>query len=313
MLSIGTMKKDSGEVTGLLYNIQKFAVHDGPGIRTLIYMKGCPLNCTWCSSPQSQKPGKEIIYYEIRCKKCGHCVEKCPVKAMMLTEDGINIDRTRCNNCGECVEICPNGALELVGREVTVSELFMEINKDSGFYRRSGGGVTVGGGEPTMQPEFVAQFLKQCRQNYIHTAIETCGFVRWEHFKEILDYVDLVYMDIKHMNPAVHEQLTSVSNTTILENAMNVATMNSMIVRIPVVPGCNDSDDNIMDTARFASQLGNKLIRVELLPYHKFGTQTYSRIGRKYELPYVETPDDARMDELKKIIEARGLKVQIGG
>jgi len=307
------MKKESGEIKGLIYNIQKFAIHDGPGIRTLVYMKGCPLNCAWCSSPQSQKPDPEIIYYEVRCKKCGDCVKTCPVKAMSLAEDGVSIERARCNSCGECAEICPNQALEILGRGVTVSELFREINKDSGFYRRSGGGITVGGGEPTMQPEFVEEFLKQCRQNYIHTAIETCGFVRWENLKNILDYVDLVYMDIKHMDPVVHEKITSVSNTIILENVRKVSVLRSLIIRIPVVPGCNDSDDNIRDTANFASQLGDNLIRVELLPYHKFGTQTYSQIGRKYGLQHIEPPDDDRMEILKKIVESCGIKAQIGG
>lgn len=307
------MKKDSDEIKGLIYSIQKFAVHDGPGIRTLIYMKGCPLSCVWCSSPQSQKPEPEIIYYEVRCKKCGSCIEACPVKAISMTEDGIKIDRVICNGCGECAEICQNQALEFAGREVTVAELFGEINKDSGFFRRSGGGITVGGGEPTMQPEFVAEFLKRCKQNNIHTAIETCGFVSWENLEKILNYVDLVYMDIKHMDSAVHEKLTSVPNTLILENIRKASALHTMIIRIPVVPGYNDSDDNIIATVKFASQLGANLLRVELLPYHKFGSQTYGRIGREYELQHVEPPDDARMESLKKMAESCGIKVQIGG
>jgi len=302
------------QLKGFVYNVQRFAIHDGPGIRTLVYMKGCPLKCLWCSSPQSHEALPEILYIELHCKKCGRCVETCPIEVITLSEEeGVKIDRELCTGCGQCVEACPNQALELVGNYVTVKELFQEVNKDSPFYRRSNGGVTIGGGEPTMQHEFVTEFLKKCKQQYIHTAIETCGYVKWEHLEKLLEYLDLVHFDIKHMDALVHKELTGVSNELILENARRVSTIHPMIIRIPVVPGCNDSDDNILATARFATELGENLKRIELLPYHKFGSQTYARIGKAYKLEDVEPPSDGPMKRLQEIVESCGVRAQIGG
>jgi len=302
------------DAKGLVYDIQRFAIHDGPGIRTLVYMKGCPIRCLWCSTPQSQKMAPEILHIELRCKKCGRCVEVCPLQVITLSEEeDWKINRELCTDCGQCVDVCLNQALELVGKYTAVEELFREVNKDSPFYRRSNGGVTVGGGEPTMQFDFVTAFLKRCKQHYIHTAIETCGYVKWEHLEKLLEYVDLVHFDIKHMDALVHRELTGVSNELILENARRVSTIRPTIIRIPVVPGCNDSDDNISATARFATELGENLKRIELLPYHKFGTQTYGRLGRKYELIDIEPPSDDHMKRLKEIIESCGVRAQIGG
>ena len=294
--------------------MQRFAIHDGPGIRTLVYMKGCPLTCLWCSTPQSQKMALEIVHIELHCKKCGRCVNVCPVGAITFSiEEGPSIDRELCTGCGQCVEACPNQALELAGDYMTVEQLFWEVDKDSPFYRRSNGGVTVGGGEPTMQHGFVTAFLKRCKQSYIHTAIETCAYVRWEHLEKILEHLDLVYLDIKHMDAHVHKEITGVSNERILENARRASAMRPVIIRIPIVPGLNDSDDNILATARFASELGDNLKRIELLPYHKFGTQTYGRLGREYQLTEVEPPSDDHMERLKEIVESCGVRVQVGG
>lgn len=305
---------DCKEPTGLVYDLQRFAIHDGPGIRTLVYMKGCPIGCLWCSSPQTQRMAPEILHVEVKCQKCGRCAQVCPLQAITLPEDGYpKIDRDLCDVCGQCVEECPNGALEMLGRWMTIDELFREVNKDSPFYRRSNGGVTVGGGEPTMQAEFVTAFLRRCRQSYIHTVIETCGYVQWAHLDKMLDYVDLVYMDIKHVDEAAHRQLTGASNQLILENARKVAAIRPLIVRIPVIPGHNDSDDNMLDTAVFAANLGGEFLSVELLPYHKFGTQTYIRLGREYELADVEPPSDDHMKRLRELVESCGVRVQMGG
>jgi len=302
------------EVKGLVYDLQRFAVHDGPGIRTLVYMKGCPIRCPWCSSPQTQKASFEILHVELNCKKCGRCVEVCPLQAITLSEvQGWRINRELCTVCGDCVDACPNQALELVGKCMTAEELFREINKDSSFYRRSNGGVTVGGGEPTMQPEFVTEFLKRCKQSYIHTAIETCAYVKREHLEKILEHVDLVYIDIKHMDPVVHRELTGVSNEIILENVGRASAVRPTIIRVPAVPGYNDSEKNILDTARFAAELGENFKRIELLPYHKFGTQTYSRLGMEFQLSDVEPPGDDHMQRLKKIVASCGIIAQIGG
>jgi len=277
-------------------------------------MKGCPMKCLWCSTPQTQKRAYELLHIETQCQKCGRCVEACPIDAITLTEaGGLEINRERCTYCGDCVEACPNQALEIAGKYMLVDELFKEVEKDSPFYRRSNGGVTMGGGEATMQHEFVGEVLKKCKQRYIHTAIETCGFVKWEHLEQLLENLDLVYFDIKHMDPAVHKEITGVSNELILENAKKVAAVRPTIIRIPVVPGINDSDDNITATAKFGSELGENLIRIELLPYHKFGTQTYSRLGLAYELEDVDPPSDEHLERLKKIIEFCGVDAQIGG
>jgi len=256
----------------------------------------------------------EILHIELHCKKCGCCVEACPVEAITLSEEGgVKIDRELCTSGGQCVEACVNQALELVGNRLTPEELFREVDKDSPFYRRSDGGVTVGGGEPTLQQGFVAEFLKKCKQQYMHTAMETCGYVKRAHLERILEHVDLVYFDIKHMDALVHRELTGVSNELILENARRASAMRPMIVRIPVVPGCNDSDDNISATARFAAELGENLKRIELLPYHEFGTQTYGRLGKEYKLADVDPPSDDHMERLKEIVESCGVRAQIGG
>jgi len=196
---------------------------------------------------------------------------------------------------------------------MTVEALFQEVNKDSPFYRRSNVGITIGGGEPTMQHDFVTAFLRRCKQSYIHTAIETCGYVSWDNMEKILEYLNLVYIDIKYTNPHAHKKLTGVSNEIILENARRISVNRPMIVRIPLIPGYNDTNDNIMDTAIFAAKLGEKSIRIELLPYHKFGTQTYSRLGREYKLANVEPPGDEEITRAKELIESYGVKVQIGG
>lgn len=299
---------------GLVYDIQRFAIHDGPGIRTLVYMKGCSLKCLWCSSPQTQSPKPEILHNEINCKKCGKCIEICPIRVISMSdEDEIVINRDLCDNCGDCVETCLNQALKIVGDHVTVEELFKDINKDSPFYRRSSGGVTVGGGEPTMQSDFVEAFLKRCKKNYMHTAMETCGYVKWENLEKLVKYLDLVYMDIKHMDPEAHKELTGASNELILENIKKVSEIRPLIIRIPVIPGLNDSEENISKTAEFALTLGKNLKRIDLLPYHKFGSMTYTRIGMEYKIEDIEPPSDAHMKKLKEIVESCGVIAQIGG
>ena len=298
---------------GLIYDIQRFAIHDGPGIRTLIYMKGCPLRCLWCSSPHTQKSSLEIRYIESNCKKCFSCVEVCPEKAITSSDEKIKIDRKLCNTCGQCVDVCPNQALKIVGDQRTVDELFQDVMKDNPFYRRSKGGVTVGGGEPTMQYEFVANFLKKCKETYIHAAMETCGYAKWENLERILEHIDLLYIDIKHMNSKIHKEITGVPNEIILENARRASKMKQMIIRIPIIPGLNDSEENVLKTARFAAELGENLLRIELLPYHKFGTVTYEQLGREYELKDVEPPSEEHMKKLKALVESCGVKSQIGG
>ena len=299
---------------GLVYDIQRFAIHDGPGIRTLVYMKGCPLKCLWCSSPQTQKFSTDLLYIKTNCKNSLRCVDVCPEKAITFSDkEEIEINKKLCNSCGQCVDACPNKALKLVGELRTVEELFQDVMKDSNFYRRSGGGVTIGGGEPTMQHKFVTALLKKCKETYVHTAMETCGYVKWEFLEEILEHIDLLYIDIKHMDSNIHKEITGVPNEIILENARKASEMRPIIIRIPLIPGLNDSEENLLKTGKFAAELGENLLRIDLLPYHKFGTGTYEQLGREYELKDIEPPSEEHMKKLKKLVESCGMKAQIGG
>lgn len=300
---------------GLVHKIERFSLHDGPGIRTLIVMKGCPLRCHWCSSPYTQNPNPEILYIRSRCKGCGQCLETCPQKA--ITRSGapsqVQTKRVLCIGCGDCVEVCVNQARELSGRYYTPEELFREIEKDEAFYRRSGGGVTVGGGEPTLQAEFVGDFLSLCRSHFIHAAMETCAFTSWEKLASLLDSLDLVYMDLKHMDEERHSEWTGVSNRRILENIRKAARRNQVVLRIPVVPGFNNTVENISASARFAKKLGNNLLRLELLPYHPFGIHKYEELERSYTLDAVQPPADEHMANLRAMVRSFGIDCQIGG
>jgi pyruvate formate lyase activating enzyme len=298
---------------GKIYDIQKFAIHDGPGIRTLVFMKGCPLKCLWCSTPQTQKSSPDLLYIEVHCNFCHSCVDACPEKAIASSDEKIKIDRKLCKACGQCVDVCPNQALKLVGEQRTVEELFQEVMKDNNFYRRSGGGVTISGGESTMQHEFVTALLKKCKSMYIHTAMETCGYVKWEEMEKILEYIDLLYFDIKHMDSRIHKELTGVPNELILENVKKASKMRPIIIRIPLIPGYSDSEENLVNTAKFVANLGDNFLRIELLPYHRFGIGTYEQLGRIYELKDVEPPSEEYMQKLKEIIESCGVKAQVGG
>ena len=298
----------------MIYVIERFALHDGPGIRTMVFMKGCPLRCLWCSSPHTQNTDREISHVDQTCTRCGTCAETCPVNAVTISPDGgIAIDRTTCNLCCACIETCPTGSLEILGKEVTPTELLHEVEKDSAFYRRSNGGVTVGGGEPTTQHAFVNEFLSLCKKQYIHTVIETCGYSPWEYLEKLLVNLDLVYMDIKHMDEDEHRHLTGVSNKLILDNARKTAEIRPLTIRVPIVPGYTDSEENILSTSRFAAALGPNFQHIELLSYHRLGIEMYRRLGRQYPLATVLEPDSDHLEHLKRIAESCGVKVQDGG
>jgi len=303
-------------IKGTIFNIERFAIHDGPGIRTVIFIKGCPLKCQWCSTPQSQEMSPEMGYFVDKCLRCGRCAEVCPVKAITIYNSGeILTERQLCNNCGQCVEVCPAGARTMIGREVTAGEVVKEIEKDTVFYWNSGGGVTLSGGEPTVQPQFSLEILKACQESGIHTAMETCGYVKWDILDEMLKYLDLVYVDIKHISSAEHAKLTGKGNKLILENIGKMAAKYAdtpLIIRIPVIPGHSDSVENIMNTAKFVHQL-ERVERIELLPYHRFGVSTYKVLLRDYPLLNLEVPHEDHLHDLEELVRAYDIEVQIGG
>lgn len=278
-------------MTGIIFNTQKFSIHDGSGIRTLIFMKGCPLRCVWCSNPESQSMKPEITDVKTNCIGCGDCVSVCPNHA--IDPKTFDIDRSRCEVCGRCAESCYAQAKKLTGRVVTVEEMVDIAVKDQVIYRNSGGGVTVGGGEPLTQPDFVCELLKELHARNIHTAIETCGFGQWPEVEKVFRQTDQILFDLKSMDEETHRKYTGVSNEIILHNAERAAAAGySILFRVPVIPGINDGD-NIRKTGAFVSRLQekNSRIQLELLPYHNFGKDKYKWLSRNYELESLERMD----------------------
>ena len=305
-------------ITGRIFNIQRYSLHDGSGIRTLVFLKGCPLRCLWCSNPESQKSIPELGFIEARCvgaDVCGApCVLSCPINAVRLNgQDKPEIDRNKCEVCGNCAQACSHDALKVVGYEMSVDEVMAEVKKDMPFYRRSGGGLTIGGGEPLAQYRFTAAILEAAEEEYIHTAIETTGHAPWEQFESVLKHVDLLQMDLKHMDSQKHKELTGQSNELILDNLKKVLSVKEpqdVIIRIPVIPGCNDTAENIEDTARFVAELG--FTQIELIPYHKMGTSKYTQYGMVYPLDELEPPSQTDLQGFKNIVEGFGLQEMTG-
>lgn len=300
---------ESHDQTGLIFDIQRFSIHDGPGIRTTVFMKGCPLRCQWCSNPESIKPYPEIMTYDLRCNSCSKCLEVCPVEAIELNET-IEIDRAKCNRCMECAQVCYPGAIKCAGKYMSVAEVVEEVEKDRPFYNNSGGGVTASGGEPLLQWEFVATLFKKCQEKHLHTALDTTGYAKWPAIKEVLKYTDLVLFDIKHMDPLRHREGTGRSNALILSNAKKVAGEVRTWLRFPVLPGYNDSMPHIRELAEFG--LKCQVEKVSLIPYHRWGESKYQRLGREYLFEGVEPPTSDHLEGLKRAIEAYGLEVTIG-
>ncbi|MCT4618026.1 MAG: glycyl-radical enzyme activating protein [Marinisporobacter sp.] len=298
--------------TGTIINIQKYSVHDGPGIRTTVFFKGCPLNCWWCHNPESQNFKHEIMFFKERCKGCGTCVKRCPEGCMQLEDKILVIDQEKCTLCGNCTDFCPNGALEYVGKDVTIMELMNEIKKDEIFYEESGGGVTFSGGEPMCQAEFLKELLKECNTREIHTTIDTSGYTDWENFEKIADLVDLFLYDLKIMNDELHKKYIGVSNKSILENLKKLSSRGANIyVRMPIIKGINDDDEHIDESIKFLSNLN--ITQVNLLPFHKMGMDKYKRLEMEYKLSGMEKPSDEKMMAIQEKFKASGLKVKIGG
>ncbi|MEA5001939.1 MAG: glycyl-radical enzyme activating protein [Christensenella sp.] len=298
---------------GTVFEIERFAINDGPGIRTLVFLKGCPLACTWCSNPESQVGGPQIMWWKTRCLGCLRCVEVCPHAAIAAGPGGIVIDKERCTYCGLCAQGCNAEALTMVGKVMSVEDVMREISKDEGFYENSGGGVTFSGGEAFAQYPFLLELCKTAKKRRYHTCIETTGYTDWEKLKATAEYIDIFLYDLKCMDDEVHKKVTGVSNTLILENYIRLKKTNAnIIVRVPVIPGINDDDENFRKMATFLAK-HSPGCRIDLLPYHRLGISKYERLRMGYELPDLEPPPEKRMDEIKAFLEKEGFAVGIGG
>lgn len=315
----------NSELKGKVYDIQGFSVQDGPGIRTTVFLKGCPLRCPWCHSPESQEFYTQLSWISMRCigiDKCGKCLTACPKEAItpgtviqhMVTKEDIrliHIDRGLCDNCGACANVCYPDALYMCGTDYTVEELTEKLVRDKPFYDQSGGGVTISGGEALSQPEFTLALLKSLKERGIHTALDTTGFSSAKNIDAVLPYTDLFLYDLKHMNSDLHKQMTGVPNEIIIENAKRIADAGGKIqVRIPVIPRFNDTEENIGETGVFCRALGDAITVIQLLPYHNLGVMKHQRISNK-KAAQAPVPSDEKIGSLKRILEEMGLKVTV--
>jgi pyruvate formate lyase activating enzyme len=301
---------------GLIFDIRKYSIHDGPGIRTTVFFKGCPLACSWCCNPESQGAQPELVWVRERCLGCGLCLATCPQEALGTSADGARqIIRQRCNGCGQCAEACPGDALNLIGRWVTAAEVLAEVTRDALYYEASGGGLTLSGGEPLAQPEFAAELLRRYKHDEKggHTAMETCGFAAWTVIERLAADVDLFLYDLKHLDPNEHRRLTGQTNHLILENARRLAAAgHALVIRLPLIAGINDSQDHLEAAADFTLSLPG-VSRIDLLPYHRLGETKYRRLEKAYAMAGVPALGSGPAARAAAILTARGVDVTIGG
>lgn len=295
-----------------IFNIQKFSVHDGPGIRTTVFFKGCPLKCRWCHNPESQYINKQMLFDNDKCNLCGNCVNICPKKAISIEKNKLTTDSDKCIHCRQCEIYCIQGARQVVGKEYTVEELLKEVMKDKVFYEQSNGGVTVSGGEPLLQIDFVVEFLRELKKENIHTAVDTCGAVNFENVQRVARYTDLFLYDIKLIDDEKHSEFTGVSNKLILNNLRQLSEIHKNInIRMPIVEGVNGDESHIVKTIDFIKGLDVK--KINLLPYHDIARHKYKKLDILYEEEKMAKPSEDKMQLFKEILIKEGYDVKIGG
>jgi pyruvate formate lyase activating enzyme len=298
---------------GLIFDLRRYSIHDGPGIRTTVFFQGCPLSCWWCHNPESQARVPFVHWRGERCLTCGSCAAVCPEEAITVGEGEIATDPLRCHSCGRCTDVCPALARELVGRPRSVEEIVAEVEKDQPFYERSGGGVTFSGGEPLLQWRFLLALLLACGERGLHRAVDTSGVARRDVLLEIAEHTDLFLYDLKTLDPLRHVETTGVRNGRIIDNLRALAETGVEIwIRVPLVPGVNDDDENLDRTARFVRRLPG-ITRVSLLPFHASARDKHDRFGMPWRLGDVEPLAEARVQELAERVAAHGLDVHVGG
>ncbi|MBN2507889.1 MAG: glycyl-radical enzyme activating protein [Verrucomicrobia bacterium] len=298
---------------GLVFNIQKFSVHDGPGIRTTVFLKGCPLRCAWCHNPEGRSPEREILFNEDRCLGCGQCREACPHAAQVPGRGPLPVRHDFCQLCGACVAACPTEARQMAGRERTVAEVMAEVVQDRVFYEDSGGGVTFSGGEPLMQPGFLKALLEASVAEGLHTAVDTCGYAGREDLLAVAPWTGLFLFDVKLMDSERHRRYTGVPNATILDNLRALDRVHDRVwVRVPLIPGLNDQPGDLEAIARFAASL-RAVRQVNLLPYHKSGLQKSRRLGQSTPLEGLAPPSPEQVAAAVDVFRAFGHATFVGG
>lgn len=300
--------------TGLIFDIKKFAINDGPGIRMTVFFKGCNLQCKWCHNPESMSPKVQKMYNVKKCIGAVKCIEICPNDALEMTQEGIVTNYDVCNLCGKCAEVCPTKAFEMLGKDISINDLMKKIDNEAIFFDQSGGGVTFSGGEPLMHSEYLLKILKECGKRFYHRVVDTTAFAKLETVLEVANYTELFLIDLKVMDSVKHKEFTSVGNEKILSNITELAKTNCEIIfRIPLIKDVNTSKENIEETAKFINSLeGNRSV-VNLLPYHNIAGNKLFKLGNLTNLNVFETPSNIEIEKIISIFENFGITATVGG